>query len=335
MSVFYDCFLEASHILMESDNTVTEKQVRVVLEDVSNPITNRYIENLYKQVISKSHIDFDDIPRTNGIIKNYAGYIPMMETLNNLKNLSLEDRSRDTTELIDTVITSISNIESMSALYERGFREKNEYVILEYNTFVFCCVEATSSILSEFVEFIKGFDKETYQVKLKNTKYKANKFFIEQLEKFNRIYATGNYRNYLTSILDNGRENFVGATVVGVLAVAAAVLVGIVPVTRTLVYHFFRMKTKLSDALALQAYYLEINKTCVEANQTLDPKKKESILKKQQAVQLLFMKMSAKLKNDNAKALRDSIEDKKKDNATLTLGDTRSQIDNSSYGDLL
>lgn len=331
----YDFYKEASEILAESDNSVKIEDVRFVLEDATSPITNKYIENLYNQVVSKGHINFDDIPDSKGRISKYSGYQSMVETLNTAKNLSIAEHIKDCSDAVETVLTAIHNIEVLGDLYEEGFKTKNEYVMTEYNMFVYSCVEATSSILSEFVEFIKGFSDTNYQIKIRNTRYRAGAFFIEQLSKFNRINAVGNYRNYLTSVLKKDKDNFVGATAVGIAAVAVTVLLAIVPVTRSLVYHAYRMKSKLSDALALQAYFLELNKSCVEANNTFDRNKKDKILAKQEKLRILFTKMSDKLKVDVARANRDSTIDRKKDNASLTLGDTRREVDSAPYDILL
>lgn len=331
----YDFYMEASEILAESDNSVTVEDVKFVLEDTTSPITNRYIENLYKQVITKGHINFGDIPNSKGDIRKYSGYAMMVETLNTAKSISMTDGVKDVNNAVDTVIAAINSIESLSDLYTAGFRTNNEYVMMEYNSFVFACVEATSCILSEYVEFVKNFTTGLYQIKIRNTKYRAGAFFIDQLEKFNRITSSGNYRGYLQSILDKEKDNFVGATTVGIATVAISVLLAVVPVTRALVYQVFRMRTKLSDALALQAYFLEINKSCVEANTAFDAAKKEKILKKQENIRVLFTRLSDKLKVDVAKATRDSSLDRKKDNASLTLGDTRRQIDSAPYDILL
>lgn len=335
MAKMYDFFKEASEILAESDDSVKLEDVRFVLEDAESPVTNKYIENLYKQVVSKGHIDFDNIPVSKGKITKYSGYKTMVETLNIAKTIALNEKIDDVNDVVNTVLTAISNIEVLGDLYEEGFKTKNDFVMTEYNMFVFCCVEATSSILSEFVEFVKGFSDTNYQIKLKNTKYRAGAFYIEQLSKFNRINVVGNYRNYLVSIINKEKDNFVGATAVGIAAVAVTILLAIVPVTRSLVYHAYRMRTKLSDALALQSYFLELNKSCVEANSTFDRSKKDKILMKQEKLRILFLKISDKLKVDVARANRDSAIDRKKDNASLTLGDTRKQVDSSPYDILL
>lgn len=336
MGILYDFYKEASEILAESDDSVKLEDVKVVLEDAESPITNKYIENLYNQVISKGHINFDDIPNSKGHITKYFGYKSMLDTLTSAKSLASAEGVRDANNAVEIVLTAIHNIEALSDLYEEGFKKENDYVMTEYNIFVFSCVEATSSILSEFVEFIKGFDNGTYQIKVRNTKYRAGLFFVNQLEKFNRICAAGNYRKYLSSVLAGDKENFIGtATIVGIVAVAASVLVAIVPVTRALVYGALKLRTRLSDALAMQAYFLEMNKSCVEANNAFDSVKKEKILRKQENIRTLFLRLSDKLKIDVARAERDAKLDMRKDNASLTLGDTRRQIDSSPYDILL
>jgi len=335
MGVNYDLFMEASQILAESDNSVKLEDVRAVLEDTQSPITNKYIENLYSQVISKNHIDFDDIPNSKGDITKYSGYQSMIDTLNIAKSIAEAEKVKDVNNAVDVALTAITNVRNLGDLYGAGFKNKNNYVMTEYNMFVYCCVEAVSSILSEFVEFAKGISMDTYQIKLRNTKYHANLFYIEQLDKFNKINAVGNYRNYLQSVLNKDQNNFIGATGVGIATVAITVLLAVLPVTRALVYQGYKMRTKLSDALALQAYFLELNKTCIESNSSFDSKKKEKILRKQESIRTLFLRLSDKLKVDVARSVRDSAIERKKDNATLTLGDTRKQIDEAPYDILL
>lgn len=331
----YDFLYEAASILAESDDTVTLEDARLVLEDTESPVRNRYLEKLYTQVINKGHINFDKIPDSKGRISNYVGYPTMKDTLLTLKSLATAGSLKDANQYIDTVLNAIQNLESLADLYEEGFRTNNEYVILEYNTFVFLCVEATSSLLSQFVEFVKSVESSTWTIKLRNSKYKANAFYLDQLTKFNNIVASSNYRTYLGSMLSKGKDNFIGATAVGAIAVGATVLVSIIPVTRSTVYFVLKARTKISDALALQAYFLELNKSCVEANSAFDQAKKDQILKKQEKLRALFVRLSDKLKVDSARASKESLSDLKKDNATLTLGDTKSEINNSGFDLLL
>lgn len=331
----YDLLKDAAMIFCESTGLASYKEARMILEDAESPIANKHVENLYRQIVSKNHIDFDDIPKSRGNIVDYKGYQPMMETLNTMRSIADESGAREAVGYVDSILQAVKNITNFSDLYQRGYTENNSYVIMEYQLFVYCCVEATTSVLSEFVNFIKGFDSNELKIRFRNTRYRANRLYIDQVEKFNSIVAGSSYRGYLQSVLDKGRENFVGATAVGIGAVAFATLVGIVPVTRSLAYQFYRLRTKLSDALALQAYFLELNKSCVEANRTFDKAQKEKILKKQDAIRVIFLRLADKIKVDNARAERDSTADRKKDNAPLSIGNTKDQVDNAPYDGLL
>lgn len=328
-------YAESSYLLAGSDERSAMYEAQNILEDANSPITTRYTEELLRQVIDKGHIDFDDIPKSKGNIRNYSGYNTMMDTLNTMKNLSgTSGMSNESIKLIDTVITAVKGIEALSDLYEKGFQKKVDYVMLEYNTFVYCSVQATTSLLSEVVEFIKGFDKDALEFKLKNTKYRANLFYVEQLAKFNNVTAHTDYRKYLSSLLNEDKDNFTGAMAVGIAAVAT-VAVMIVPVTRSCIYRIYKMRAKLSEALALQAYFLELNKASIEANKNMDSEKKKKVIKKQEAVRKMFLKLSDKLRIDNAKAARESEKEKAKDDKKLSKEETSKNAEDSPLGDLL
>ena len=326
---------ESSKLLAGSDDYEAIYEAQCILEDVQSPVSTRYTNALLLLVFYKGHIDFDDIPKSKGNIKNYSGYNTMIQTLDTMLNLaSTSGMTNESFKMINTVREAVRTIENLSNEYEKGFQKKNEYIMVEYNCFVYCCVQATSSLLSEVVEFIKDFDKENFTIKLKNTKYRANLFYVEQLTKFVNINASSDYRKYLESLLEGDKNNFTGAMAVGIAAVVS-VAVMIVPVTRSCVYHIYKMRTKLSEALALQAYFLELNKASIESNSSMTKEKKNKVIKKQEAVRKLFLKLSDKLRVDNAKATKESEQDKKKDDKKLSQGEVSGKSEDSSLGDLL
>ena len=66
MYFYFDPMYTAVNILTESENASISEQrnIQTILEDTESPITNKYLEKLYDSVVSKSHIDFDDIPNS-------------------------------------------------------------------------------------------------------------------------------------------------------------------------------------------------------------------------------------------------------------------------------
>lgn len=310
-------------------------EAKLILEDVESPLRTKLLEKLYTQVISKSHIDFDNIPESAGDIKAYSGYTTMMETLNTISALAQEEKNTELGIYAKDIMVAISTIAALSSLYKEGFRKKVNIVMVEYNLFVFCCVEATTSILSQFVEIVKGFKSDSYKITLKNTKYKADKFYLDQIRKFNKVSSGNKYAEYLRTALSTEGEKFVGSTAVGVAAVAAAVVVVVIPILRLLVFQMYSMRGKISEALMAQAAFLEMNRACVQGNQKFDASQKEKILKKQAYLKQTFEKLAEKIRVDNVVAGKKRDIEIREDNNNMKSSRIREEIDSSKIDFLL
>lgn len=327
-----DFLKSATQILCEG-TTDSFRTVHLILEDAESPITKKTIENLYQSVIDKGHIDFDNIPKSKGNIASYTGYQTMIQVLSDLSSLAKNDLNYlDILNYVKIVQKAIENLQAHAHLYAQAFAKKNEVIMLEYNTFVFTCVEATTSLLYQFADFMKTPSAHELKVSLKNTKYRADMFYVEQLDAFNRVCATGNYKKYLTGVLASGQENFVGsAMLVGSVAVVSAVALSIVPVTRGLVYRFQDMRNRIADDLELQAYYLELNKTAVEANQSKSESEKKKILDKQEKIRLKFLRQAEKLRVKSVHAEQLASKAISDDNRNMTVDSTRKQVDDEDF----
>ena len=340
-----DPFKESAYILAGGeDTTITSlKDAQLTLEDATSPVRNNYIESLYKSVLDRGHIDFDDIPESKGDIKKYKGYQTMKDTLTSVKNLATSQNAKTAIDLVNVVEQTINILEAHADCYEAGFKANNEYIMLEYNTYVYTCVEATSSILYMFVDYIRKPDTKSLVPVLTNNKTRADAFHIDQLRKFNSVVTKMNYRSFLEGLMKPAdKNNFIGtATTIGALAGAvlsdqalgiaavAAVAIAIIPITRELIFQFYSAKAKLSDALAQQAYFLEMNKAAVEANVTLKPDKKIKVLQKQEKVRNLFLKLSSKLRVQNIAATRKAKSELDKENKTLNMNKIKQDIEDS------
>lgn len=330
MYYYFDPMFNAVSILTESENPTRREElsIQTVLEDAESPITNKYLEKLYDSVISKDHIDFGDIPNSKGNIVEYSGYTTMIEVLENILKLGSDGKSRSVVEYTNIVKTAITHMRALAPICQKGFRMKNEYVMLEYNTFVYTIVQATSALLYEFIDFVKRPNQQVMEITLKNTKYRANTFYFDQLYKFNKINEQMQYSKFLESMIQKGKENFTGVETVG-LGVVIAVALAIVPVTRELIYRFYTMKSNLSDCLAQQAYFLEMNKTVVEANSDFNQKKKDAILIKQEKIKNLCLRLSDKLRVSHLKAVDSGKAILNNENKLLTLDNIKNEINNS------
>ena len=304
-------------------------EVQTILEDVNSPVTTKYREKLFQSVIDKSHIDFGSIPESKGDIKSYSGYNNMVETLNVIINLGTEEKS-NVVNYANTVLEAIKNIEALTTVFQKGFATKTEYVMSEYNTYVYTCVEATTTLIYEFVDYVKRPDKPTYVITLKNTKNRADMFYFNQLTSFNNVNKNmyTNYRKMLETMIEKGKNNFTGAEFIGVAAVSIVAL-AIVPITRALIYHIYNLRSDISNELALQAQFLKMNKACVESNSTFTEEKKAKILKKQDNIRKTLLSLSDKIRIKEAKAGKTSTRELEKDNKSLSVNGIKNDISNS------
>lgn len=324
-------------ILVESTDTKTYgseyASVKTILEDANSPVTRKYQEKLFQSIIDKKHVDFGDIPKSAGNIKAYSGYNNMMEVLNTIDGLANEQKNKEVMEYVAVVKKAINNIENLSSSYAKGFINKSDYVMLEYNTYVYTCIEATSSLLYEFVEYIKRPDQQVMTIQLKNTKYRANLYYFDQLNKFNSVNTKMgmDYRKLIESLCNKGRNNFLGAEmIVGVSALSMAAL-AIVPLTRELIYRFYHMRSNLAQSLELQAEFLEMNKTCLEANDSITTEKKKKILEKQNKTRLRLLKLADIIRVKNAKGMNETKKDLDDDNKLLSINNLQDEISNSPF----
>ena len=331
----YNIYTRAAEILCsEPENFLKESaDLHYILENADSPVTRKLHEKLYKSIIDKSHIDFGDIPKSKGNIRNYSGYPTMIETLKVITQLAETEKNSNVKVYTKIVQDSIKYIEDLSSSYAKGFETKTEYVAMEYNTYVFFCVEATTALLYSFVEYIKSPETQIMEIKLKNTKLRADEFYFEQLKAFNKAQDDLGikYRKMLEGMCDQGRSNFIGSsTVIGIGVVIAAAL-AVIPITREIIYQVYSFRGKISECLDLQAHFLEMNKTCVQSNETFTADKKREILKKQENLAKTLRKLADIIRVKSSKSIVDSKKEIQKDNKSISVDKIKDEISDSPF----
>jgi hypothetical protein len=192
-------------------------------------------------------------------------------------------------------------------------------------------MNATSAIIDAFVDFIKNPSKPEVTVSIKGGRDTAVSYYYDVLKRFNLVFADTktSHRKYLEALVLKGRDNFIGSsTAIGVATVAAAAI-AVVPITRELVYQYYKIKSNLSDCFAQQAYFLELNKAAVENNSTFTDKKKTKVLSNQEKTKNMLLKLSSKLRVDHIKATSASKQMLDRDNKMLTLDNIQQEVNDS------
>lgn len=326
---------DVTEILTAGCNT-DPAEIKTIMEDAENPIRRKTLDKLYDSLRVKGHVDFGHIAKSEGSIYDYTGYKSMIETLHELNNLGKSDiqTTKEYRAQVNIVQNAVNNLSSMAPLYKLAFIKKLAPIILEYNSFVAACVEATTSLLYNFIDYVRNPASGEVQQVIKNTNRRGDLFYIEQLRLFNISVTTGSYRKYLTTVVNHGTDYFLGiddGMVVGSVALVTTVALGIVPITRKLIYTYQDIRRKLSDSLELQAYYLELNQSILEAKETLPAEKKEKILKRQAELRLKFLRLAEKIRVESKRNEELSKKVLEKDNRMLTVDGIRGDIDDSDF----
>ena len=324
-------FKESVKIL--TDNNTDFKSVGTILEDVNSPVTRKFQEKLYKDVLEKKHVDFGDIPKSRGDITSYSGYSNMMDTLDTLRQLANENNASGVIKYIDIISKAVSNIQALTNIFKKGFSTRTEYVALEYNSYVYLCVEATTALIYSFVDYVKNPTTRALELKIVDNKLRADAFFFNQLDKFNNIQAK--MRNDYIAMLDNmcsgDKDSFIGtSTLVGIGTVIGMAVISI-PITREVIYQIFNIRTKLSDYLELQSNFLEMNRARVENNDILMPAKKKEILAKQEKLSKKLKSLSDKLKLKSAVSVKEKDNALTKKNKMLSVDNLKDEVKNSDF----
>ena len=319
---------DATKILCEGTDDSYVK-VQAILEDVESPITKTYKEKLFESIISRSHIDFGDIPKSKGDITKYSGYQSMLDCLHSLLKVANEEKSKELTNAVNTVLTAIENIRALRNVYVKAYANKTDIAIIDYQTYVLTCVEATTTLISNYIDFIKT-PSSNYVMELKNTKFRANALYLDQLERFNKVNVDGSYNKYISTVVQKGQENFLlDPAIIAGAAFVSVIALSIIPVTRELIYLYNETKRKLSDLFALQAYYLEMNKTALEYNTEIKADKKKVIIQKQDKIRKKFLYLSEKLRIADIKAEQTSKKRLETDNRGMSTGSLEDDVNDS------
>lgn len=325
----YDPYFESIKVLSDNDNIRVEESegIRYILEDSNSPVTRKYYEQLFNAVVEKGHINFGDIPKSNGNIEKYSGYTKMVETLDTLAKLAAEFQNKDLVDHISVIQTTIDNLKKLSPSYELGFKNNSTFVTTEYNSYVYFCVEATTALLYSYVDYMKT-STEDIEIVIRNTKLRADEFYFTQLSKFNTTQSRlgKEYKGMIEKMALEKGNNFIGAaTLVGIGAVMLAAI-AVVPITREIVYQIYNNRNKLSEYLEVQSQFLEMHKTTVEMNSNIPASKRNQIIKKQTELAKKLNKLSDFIRVKSSKSIFDSQNEIRKENKTMSINNIRNDI---------
>lgn len=315
-------------MLIENATTFKERtRLTALTESEKSQVNATLVTNLYQSAIDKNHVDFEDIPNSKGDITRYKGYKPMREILTLLDELSKKYNNK--IPELEIVNSALDNVVSFRDTFEKGFSLQKEFIILQYNTLVCACVEATSLLVATYVDSVKRPDF-SYEVIINRDSNAQGPLIIENLNKFNKSVRTGDFSKVMQSVIRSGNENFAGSAVLTTMGVIAGLSM-VIPVTRELIFGFYYTRMKLSEHLKQQASLLEIHRQSLEIS-SMPANTRKQIIQKQSAQIKRLYDMSEKIKVQHQIGDSNAQRELKKENKTWTLDTIQAQSSATDSG---
>ena len=280
-------------IVMEASSKEDKAYMRTMDKHDVHQINGQSIQNLYELTISRSDIDFGEIPKSAGDVEKCKYYENTRQCLDIIKELYDKNNIKDETLYI--VKQAMSNMLRFRPQFVAGFRMKHEYVMLMYNSLVLAIVDATTLLIRSYINYIMSADQD-YRV-INGSDKGRGLVTIETLRMFNQAVDNGTLAQSLKYMNDSKVKNFAGEDVV-ITGVIIMGLASIVPMMRELIYFYYHSRVKIADYLKMQSDFLEMNKLAVQAS-SKPPQERKQIAIKQDKVIKELRRLSDKIMINN------------------------------------
>ena len=280
-------------IVMEASDAEDQKYMRSMNKQDVHQINANLLQKLYESIMKRNTYDFGEIPKSEGDLEKLKCYKPTMECLDILEDLL--KKNRITEPAVSEVRLAISNLMMLKPYFVEGFKLKEEWIIVVYNTTVMAVIDAVTMLIAEYMNYIVGPIKEPFKLTGKTDKSRGI-VSLDSLRTFNGLVKDNTIQNTLIATLHQGKNNFIGS--ISVPVVAATTVCGLVVITyfiRQLILFFYQSRVKMTEYLEMESSFLEANKLSVEASK-LPPDKKQRVLAKQEKVILKMRRMADRLK---------------------------------------
>ena len=324
--------LENPSFRIIEENCVDYKERRelyALLENNAVDVGGRMVTDLYGKTLEKSNIDFGDIPNSRGDIEKCNGYILMTSTISVLKSLAAQGKVN--IPQIQVIEVSINNIKANRDKFERAFAMNADMLIMYYNTLVYSCIEATSMVLTNFVEFTKNPNAVNMVIKKGSVDTSIGQIAFANLDQFNKMCKNGEFAKLsaqlTTGTASKDMSQVVSESIMGTVGMGVLLASALVPLLRSVIYHYYYSRMKITEYLEQQSYFLQMNESNIQASIT-DARKRKDIIKKQKQLSTRFEDIADKIRINEKVVNKKVSHEIKNENKQWTL-DT---VKNDNFG---
>lgn len=295
MNGWYVDPVAVSPIVMEASTQEDKKYMRAMDKNDIHQINGTLIQGLYGTILERKDCDFGDIPDSKGDITKVKYMKSTSESLEILNELMVKNGIP--TNEVDIINEAIANLKRFKPSFENAFAIKQNYLILAYNTFIMAVIDSTSMLIAKYMDYLLGPEQSRYDSMKSHPDKGRGIISLDTLKRFNDEVKMGHFEATCDYLLKAQRSNFTGTGVV-IAGATITALISIIPLTRELIYFYYRSRVKLSDYMNQQADFLELNELGVKASGKSAQEQKK-ILKEQGKIILKLRKNADKLKINN------------------------------------
>lgn len=147
---------------------------------------------LYEKIVAKvDDIDFGTIPQSRGDITKVQGFANTEQCIDIIRKLVIQYNQK--TDIVDAIITAISNIKERKNLFTKAFAIKADMPIMIYNLMVLAIERSVSLIIATCIQFVKDPNSSTVKTALDKVAYEKtmDDMLFKQLITFNGLCKTG------------------------------------------------------------------------------------------------------------------------------------------------
>lgn len=284
-------------------------------------VLGKLTSRLYGHITNKvTDIDFGSIPDSRGDITQIDNYNNLLDSLDTIRGL-LQEYRQPTKDTVDIILESIQNIEDRKDEFQLSFKIGNELPMMIYNTTALAIISSTSLLISACIEYIKIPGQEEFRISVDTVGLKKSKdnLLFNNLKKFNKMCTNGKLDNAINSVNRAGSKQLLGAIdgyMLLEISTFAVIALSIIPFLRELIYFFYYSRVKIADYFEIQANMLQMNIYDLEKDDTVDPEKKEKIVKKQSKIVESFKRIANFIDISDKKSENNTYREISKDSET-------------------
>jgi hypothetical protein len=300
------------------------------------------LSKLGKYASDRKYSNFGDISKSAGDITTFSGYSELQEITKFLSGLNTPG-SEAAKGFIKIIIEGVRILTSLKGDFKSNYT-KSKVIAVIYNSYLYAVVQAVTSLLSQYIKVTIDPKTQKAEIVIANSKYKANLFYFKQLEKYNTLCASkefkqiisdaskGVYKEDATGVISaiSGGLGAAGMAIGGAIGTATGVLgivIALFLLVRMSVILFFRARVTLTKQLEEWTSFLELRNNLYKSGAVggnLSSEKKESIMKKQVKYIEMFTRICEVIRVQS---------DADVNAATTEVGNDNQEIETTTTGD--